>query len=125
MIFPQLKLYRMSSTSYKIVPQPTFIKEAKRLAKKYKSFKDDLQQLNDMLTSNPNAGDDLGGGLRKIRLAISDKNKGKSHGARVITYTFLVDESTGIVNLVFIYDKLERDSISKKEIRVLLKSVGL
>ena len=125
MIFPQLKLCRMSSTNYKIVPQPTFIKEAKRLAKKYKSFKDDLQQLNDMLTSNPNAGDDLGGGLRKIRLAISDKNKGKSHGARVITYTFLVDESTGIVNLVFIYDKLERDSISKKEIRVLLKSVGL
>ena len=115
----------MSSTNYKIVPQPTFIKEAKRLAKKYKSFKDDLQQLNDMLTNNPNTGDDLGGGLRKVRLAISDKNKGKSHGARVITYTFLVDESTGIVNLIFIYDKQERDSISKKEIKALLKSVGL
>ena len=115
----------MSSTSYKIVPQPTFIKEAKRLAKKYMSFKDDLQQLNDMLSANPNAGDDLGGGLRKVRMAISDKNKGKSHGARVITYTFLVDESNGIINLIFIYDKQERESISKKEIKTLLKSVGL
>lgn len=115
----------MSSTGYKIVPQPTFVEEAKRLAKKYKSFKDDLRQLNDMLLTNPNAGDDLGGGLRKVRMAISDKNKGKSHGARVITYTFLVDESNGIVNLIFIYDKLERDSISKKEIKALLKSLGL
>lgn len=115
----------MSSTGYKIVPQPTFVEEAKRLAKKYKSFKDDLQQLNDMLLTNPNAGDDLGGGLRKVRMAISDKNKGKSRGARVITYTFLVDESNGIVNLIFIYDKLERDSISKKEIKALLKSLGL
>ena len=115
----------MSLTSFKIIPQPTFISEAKRLAKKYKSFKDDLMQLNDMLAANPNSGDDLGGGLRKVRMAISDKNKGKSHGARVITYTFLVDESTGIVNLIFIYDKQERDSISKKEIKALLKSVGL
>ena len=78
-----------------------------------------------MLLTNPNAGDDLGGGLRKVRMAISDKNKGKSHGARAITYTFLVDESNGIVNLIFIYDKLERDSISKKEIKALLKSLGL
>ena len=115
----------MSSTSYKIIPQPTFIREAKRLVKKYKSFKDDLKQLNDMLTANPNTGDDLGGGLRKVHMAIGDKNKGKSHGARVITYTFLVDESKGVVNLVFIYDKQERDSISKKEIKSLMKSVGL
>ena len=115
----------MSSTSFKIIPQPTFIREAKRLAKKYKSFKNDLKQLSDMLTDNPIEGDDLGGGLRKVRMAISDKNKGKSHGARIITYTFLVDESNGVVNLIFIYDKQERDSISKKEIKALLKSVGL
>ena len=125
MILSLLKPCRMSSTSYKIIPQPTFIREAKRLVKKYKSFKDDLKQLNDMLTANPNTGDDLGGGLRKVRMAIGDKNKGKNHGARVITYTFLVDESKGVVNLVFIYDKQERDSISKKEIKSLMKSVGL
>ena len=115
----------MSLMNYKIVPQPTFVREVKRLAKKYKSFKDDLKQLNGMLSDNPLSGDDLGGGLRKVRMAIADKNKGKSHGARVITYTFFVDEANGVVNLIFIYDKQERESISKKEIKALMKKIGL
>lgn len=77
------------------------------------------------LLSNPFDGVDLGHGLRKVRMAISDKNKGKSHGARIITFTFFVDEQNGVINLLYIYDKEERSSISKEEIFEMLKSLGL
>lgn len=109
--------------NYKIIPQRHFLKEIKRLSKKYKSMKKDLQVLQDELSQNPLTGIDLGCGIRKIRMAIASKNKGKSHGARVITYTYVVDEDKGIVNLIFVYDKEERESISKEEIKLLLQEI--
>ena len=45
----------------------------------------------------------------------------KSHGARVITFT--IEESE--INLLTIYDKAERESISQKEIEALLKEADL
>lgn len=109
--------------NYRIVPQKHFLKEVKRLKKKYRSLKQDLQVLQLELSKNPLAGIDLGGGIRKLRLAISSKNRGKSHGARVITYTYKIDESEGVINLIFIYDKEERDNISSDEIKRLLNDI--
>ena len=57
----------------------------------------------------------------KIRMAISSKGKGKSGGARVITYVYIQDET---VYLLSIYDKSEEQTISDKEIRDLIKSIG-
>ena len=48
---------------------------------------------------------------------ISAKNKGKSHGARVITFNVLIDENSGTIHLLFIYDK--------EEITEILKELGL
>lgn len=106
--------------NYKIIPQKHFLKEIKRLAKKYRSLKQDLQALQDELERNPLAGVELGGGVRKLRMAIGSKNRGKSHGARVITYTYIINDAEGIVNLIFIYDKEERENISRKEIEELI-----
>lgn len=111
--------------NFEIRASKFFAKEIKRLGKKYKSLKNDYCNLLDRLQNNPSEGVDLGHGLRKVRMAISDKNKGKSHGARVITFTILVDEQTGIINLLYIYDKEERSSISKEEILEMLKDFGL
>ena len=111
--------------NYKIIPQPTFLRELRTLIKKYRNLKNDLQKFNDFLLENPLSGVDLGGGLRKVRMPISDKNKGKSHGARVITYTYFIDNQNGIINLIFIYDKQERDSISKQEIKQILDNLNL
>jgi len=69
--------------SNKIVVRQTFQKQAKRLAKRYKSFPNDLQKLVDELKENAALGTSLGGNFYKIRLAISSKNKGKSGGAPV------------------------------------------
>lgn len=88
-------------------------------------MKSDLQALQDELCGNPFAGIDMGDGVRKIRMAIGSKNKGKSHGARVISYTYMVDAENGVINLIFIYDKEERESISASEIRTLIDEIKL
>ena len=71
--------------NYSIDTLPSFDKKVKKLAKKYKSLKSDLRELVKELMQNLTVGADLGNGVRKVRMAISDKGKGKSHGARVIT----------------------------------------
>ncbi len=102
--------------NYRIILSKPFLKEAKRLAKKYSSFKKDLEVLQNELQQNPYSGIDLGNGLRKVRMAIKSKGRGKSHGARVITYILLISEDEGEINLLTIYDKAERESISREEI---------
>ena len=72
--------------NYRIKVLPNFVKDIKRLSKKYPSIKQDYADLLDELQQNPYSGIDLGNGLRKVRMAIKSKGRGKSHGARVITY---------------------------------------
>ena len=103
---------------------PTFVREIKRLAKRYRSLSDDLIKLRNEILSNPAAGADLGG-LRKVRMRIASKGKGKSGGARVITLTVVVSVEETEVDLLYIYDKSERESISSAEIEMLLKQNGL
>ncbi|EON76210.1 hypothetical protein ADIS_3338 [Lunatimonas lonarensis] len=108
--------------SYKVIPTPDFKKLFKRLVKKYPSIKADLQQLINILAENPTTGIDLGHGIYKIRMAISSKGKGKSGGARIIT--FLVTEDLEVY-LVHIYDKGQLDNLSKEQIIEFLKKAGL
>lgn len=110
---------------YTVKVQYTFAKEAKHLGKRYLSLKEDIAKLGEELLANPHLGTDLGGGLRKIRLAITSKGRGKSGGARVITYTVVVRIDETDINLLTIYDKAERDSISKHELQELLQKNGL
>ena len=68
----------------KITVTPDFLREMKRLSKRYRSLKADLAGLGEELRLNPFLGTDLGHHLRKVRLAITSKGKGKSGGARVM-----------------------------------------
>lgn len=111
--------------NYKIVLDAPFRKEVKRLAKKYRSLKKDLEELQEELLTNPQAGTDLGNGLRKVRMAIASKGRGKSHGARVITFTVVVAIEESEINLLTIYDKAERESITRQEIEALLREADL
>ena len=109
----------------KIKPLPTFNRAAKRLNKHYASFPDDYAQLLEDLYANPALGTDLGRGLRKIRMRITSKGRGKSGGARVISFTVIVSVEETEVNLLYIYDKAEREDITSAEIEALLKQNGL
>ncbi|MBR1785130.1 MAG: addiction module toxin RelE [Bacteroidales bacterium] len=104
---------------------PEFERELRRLAKRYRSIKDDYAQLLQDLQANPSKGVDMGDGIRKVRMAISSKGKGKSAGARVITYNVITRAEEGRVVLVTIYDKSELGSITKREIVERLHSAGL
>lgn len=109
--------------NYTVELASKFKKDFKRLGKKYHSLERDVDELVSSLTENPYQGADLGGGVRKVRMAISDKGRGKSGGARVITYTVLLDERSGRITLLTLYDKNEQDTISRKDIDNLLKEV--
>ncbi|MDE5882756.1 MAG: type II toxin-antitoxin system RelE/ParE family toxin [Muribaculaceae bacterium] len=99
-----------------------FEKELKALNKKHRSIKEDLKDFMSALKENPYIGVDLGNGIRKIRMVISSKGKGKSGGARIITLTTCIDEK-GDIYLLTIYDKSERATISKDEIEDILKRI--
>lgn len=102
---------------------PFFAREAKKLKKRYKSLDKDLAVLHKELQENPKLGVDLGHGIRKIRLAIGSKGKGKSHGARIISCIIAMDLENAEVLLLTIYDKAERDNITPQEIASLLQKL--
>ncbi|MCX6207878.1 MAG: type II toxin-antitoxin system RelE/ParE family toxin [Bacteroidetes bacterium] len=104
--------------SYKIELSYNFKKEAKRLIKKYPSLKTELTVLFTELEENPTTGTPLGNDIYKIRLAIASKNKGKSGGARVLSF---VKVTATTVLLFSIYSKGEVDNLSDKEIKELIK----
>ncbi len=70
---------------YQIDTGPTFVKELKQLAKKYRSLKSDVAALSDKLAKSPDIGESLEKNCYKIRLAIKSRGKGKRGSARVIT----------------------------------------
>lgn len=108
--------------SYKIISIPTFDKELKSLSKKHRSIPKDYEKLLDDLEINPKIGDEILQNCYKIRMAITSKGKGKSGGARVITYIYIQEET---VYLLSIYDKSEHTAISDAVIRELIKSIDL
>lgn len=108
--------------SYSLNATKKFKKELKYLAKKYVSLKDEYAQLLDNLEDNPEQGIPLGRNCYKIRLAIKSKNKGKSGGARIITFVYVENEE---LYLLSIFDKSDKESISDKELEELLSSAGL
>lgn len=101
---------------------PDFEKQLKRLFHKYPSIYKDLEKLINELEVTPTIGKSLGKNLYKIRLALSDKGKGKSGGARVITYVLLKNSK---VYLASIYDKAEQSTIDTDRLIKILNSLGL
>ena len=73
-----------------------------------------------LLTHNPESGVPIGNNCYKIRLSIVSKGKGKSGGARVITFVQLNQSQ---IYLLTIYDKSEQENITDKEIKLLIKTV--
>ncbi len=106
--------------SYKVDSTSGFKRRIKKLLKKYPSLKQDVSDLVDSLMESPQQGISLGNNCYKVRLAITSKGKGKSGGARVITYVLVLDET---VYLLSIYDKSEQESIAESELLRLIEDI--
>lgn len=101
-----------------------FSKGAKVLKKRYKSFMNDLEDFKDSIIKNPFQGSELVPGIRKVRMTIESKGKGKSGGARVITLTYYVSEAEGKVHFLIIYDKSDADTVDVKVVQEYVAELG-
>lgn len=105
---------------YSIKTISVFEKQFRRLYRKYPSLKTELFQLIQKLKTDPQTGTSLGNQCYKIRIAIKSKSKGKSGGARMITYIVIAEE---IVYLLSIYDKSEKADLTSTELKQLLQEI--
>lgn len=108
--------------SYNIIPTHRFEKELKRLVKKFSSLKNEFADLIEEISENPESGTFIGNNCYKIRLSISSKGKGKSGGARVITYLYIETET---IYLLTIYDKGEKEDLKPNELKYIINSLDL
>lgn len=75
------------------------------------------------IINNPFLGDDLGSGIRKVRMAIASKGKGKSGGARILTLNLLLDTESIEITLLTIYDKGEISNVKDDFIKYLISNL--
>lgn len=111
--------------SFNVSVTSDFAKAVKRLNKKYPSFKKDYADFISSLKKNPLQGVELFPGIRKIRMQIKSKGKGKSGGARVITFNVIISSDSGDVYLLLLYDKEETSTVDVKVVKELIHEMGL
>lgn len=109
--------------NFEVIPTPEFERSFKALAKRHRSLKNDLKDFVRLLQTNPFQGVELSPDIRKIRLAITSKGKGKSGGARVITYNVLMAETSGRVYLMNIYDKSDYSTVDGQILKEIVKTL--
>ena len=101
-----------------------FERGAKALRKRYPSFESDYDTFLNELEKNPFGGESLGHHTYKNRMAIASKGKGKSGGARVITYNLQqVNEEEVLITLMSIYDKSDIENVSDAYLRSLVQQI--
>ena len=91
-------------------------------SQKFRSLEDDIKKFKNDISKLPSV--DLGGGVFKYRLLVKSKNTGQSGGFRVVTLEVLITKDQKNITMLTIYDKSEQESISKKEIEAIIKSLG-
>lgn len=94
---------------FEIIHTTEFNKSFKAIKKKQHSLITDFKELLELLKKTPDAGLLMKHNIRKIRLALSCRNEGKSGGCRVL---YIADETPPRqILFVDIYDKRETESV--------------
>jgi len=109
-----------------IITTPNFERDAKKLLKKYRSLKGELEQLIDELEADPRMGTLIKENVYKIRLAVKSKGKGKSGGMRIVTFVDIALVEVGgttDIYLLSIYDKSKRENISDTFLSTLVANI--
>ncbi|MEH2155598.1 type II toxin-antitoxin system RelE/ParE family toxin [Nostoc sp.] len=103
----------------KVEASPTFNRNLRTLAKKYRSIQNDIQPVIKQLEQGELPGDQIPGvgyPIFKLRVRNSDIQKGKSGGYRLIYY---IKTATGII-LLTVYAKSERVDIAADDIQSII-----
>ncbi len=108
-----------------IVTTQNFRREAKKLIKKYRSLKSELEEFQQDLSKKPTMGTLITENVYKIRLGVKSKGKGKSGGLRIITYVHVLEKENGEIDiyLLSIYDKSDYENISEALLKQIVEEV--
>lgn len=98
---------------------PEFQRRLRKLAKRYRQIREDVQPVFEQLQAGDFAGEQISGvgyTVLKIRIKNSDIQKGKSAGYRLI---YQVESPTSIL-LLLIYSKADQDDVTAAEIKTAI-----
>ena len=110
--------------SYVIHSSKDFDVSFKKLSKRHRSIREDLAAFINTLREDPMQGVELSPGIRKIRMAITSKGRGKSGGVRVITANAIIAEHEGHIALLTIYDKADSSTVKLNVIKKMARDLG-
>ena len=102
---------------YTVVEQELYKKALKKLSKTYRNIDLDIKDFLKSINTKENLGIELKSNVFKVRVANSNKNKGKSAGYRLISYLAVVENE---LHLLYIYDKSKLVNITEKEVDELV-----
>lgn len=105
--------------SIELVFTDRFKRDIRRLSKRYRSIRVDLQSLIEQLEAGELPGDqisDINYIVFKVKVKNSSIQKGKSSGYRVIYY----NKASNQILLLTIYSKSDQSSIDAAEIREII-----
>lgn len=107
----------MLPTYFEFIEAPSFSRYRERYIDD-----DELRELQEHLSDNPEAGADIPGtgGFRKLRWEDKRRGKGKRGGLRIIYYAFL---STEEIWLMTLYDKDEAEDLTSKQKKELKQAI--
>lgn len=114
--------------NYSIEQTDEYGRRLKRLVKKHRSLRKDLSDLYDTLERDPFQGVLIRPHVRKLRVAITSKGRGKSGGARVLTYLVIPkqdDDDEGKIYLLTIYDKGDIAALTDDYIDDLINEIDI
>lgn len=107
---------------YIAVEQDLYKKALKKLSKTYRNIDLDIKHFLKSINAKEDLGIELKSNVFKVRIANSDKNKGKSAGYRLISYLAVVEKE---LHLLYIYDKSKLVNITEKEVdEFVTKQIG-
>ena len=102
---------------YTVVEQDLYTKALKKLSKTYRNIDVDIKDFLASINTKEDLGIELKSNIFKVRVANSDKNKGKSAGYRLISYLAIVENE---LHLLYIYDKSKLVNVTEKEVDELV-----
>jgi len=103
---------------------PAFERDLKRLGRRYRGIREDLEPLIEQLVDGATPGDRVQAVravVYKVRLSNRDARRGKSGGYRVIYYLPTDD----VTILLTIYSKTDQTDLPAREIALLLEEARL
>ena len=106
---------------FKVIEQSLYKKAYKKLSKNFRHIDSDIEGFLEGIINKEDLGIELKSNVYKVRIANSDKNRGKSAGYRLISYLKIVDNE---LHLLYIYDKGSLENLTEKEIdNLVLKQI--